>query len=338
MVDQRSFYILDGSVAPGCDISSFTFSAPTVPVVFNPTIIPQHPHTVTDHSVVTEDHHVGQELATVQSRGTSPMLPASDSCPEDAGDLRSDDNTDENVDFSHANQDSKYEYDDKAEVDIDVETIPDENTFSVDFSKTKGSSNTWSGKEDASVEAGCTGERVECLDASIELSNHNRNVFKSMTEYNPFMDPQVLQAADGLELLSALAEKSAHVISDSAKAVEASTKTEDPVKIEKKYEVKAEAEDVKDHKHAKVNTDTNEHEQKDDITSNGDTASKKKSRVKCGYSFKPKMEVKTSDEEKKMTTFCGITIPEGDTSFLNIFLFLSLFRLELIFQEFQVPL
>lgn len=312
------FYILDGSFATGCDITPFAFSTP--PVVFNSSLIPQH--SITDHTIPEDQQQANQEVTSVQSRGTSPMLPASDSCPEDVVDIKSDDNTEDiveicEVDVKHENADAEKE---------NINNASEIKTDSSDATKVNGSDMSPNGSIGKEVSNFVSEEKIKekvafCHSLNLERTNEingsrqngtskqsktNRNIFKDLTEYDPFLDPQVLQAADGLELLSALAEKSAPVI----KVNDSSTKLE-----------KGGASEVTDIKENILSQDEEREKTEtlktEKVELNDDSlAPKKKSRVKSGYPLKTKMEVKPAiADEKKMTTFCGITIPEGDTSF-----------------------
>lgn len=316
-------FLVDGSVAPGCDMSSFTFSAPTVPVVFNPTIIPPQPHAITDHTAIPDDHTAGSEVATVQSRGTSPMLPASDSCPED---LKSDDNAEDVVDI--CDEDVKHQHQLKDETHEEVHSDHHVNATTengpykaelVSEHVSMSSENSIASCQRQNI-VDTTARKIDSENISEQTeSNHspltkshkaNRNIFKDLTDYNPFNDPQVLQAADGLELLSTLAEKSAPVIS-SEPPVEAEVKIKEKMTCEK-----LPTNELKTVPSATPTNELKETQGKVDVVAKDEVVAKKKSRIKCGYSFKTKIETKpVVVDEKKMTTFCGITIPEGDTSF-----------------------
>ncbi|XP_052818307.1 uncharacterized protein LOC128244317 isoform X2 [Mya arenaria] len=302
--------------------SPFNFAQPPVPIMFNSTFLSAPPQ-----PEVNPPGDPGQlELASVQSRGTSPMLPACDSCNEE---VKSDDNADDIIDICDHEDDDMDEH----EKDLQSETICDEVPNSKDTIEVKRESDTLTCKTEISVNKIDTNksnfktvdnytfprETNQCKiedsacdkntngipknevssedtpDANKRHVDPNRNIFKDITEkYDPFLDPQVLQAADGLELLSALAEKSALVVKP---------KTEEDEKKDKGNLL---------HKQVVQIDPSIGSSEKDEKN-----VPKKKSRVKYGYASKitsgekDKPAVATT-AEKKMTTFCGIIIPEDE--------------------------
>ena len=139
-------------------------------------------------------------------------------------------------------------------------------------------------------------------------TKNDRNIFDDITEYNPFTDPQILQAADGLELLSALAEKSS--LCSNINQTDTNNFKEPNTDIVK--------EDIYTFKEDKISTSESLGKPRDDVNASRKRLPKeaqtpKKSRIKCGYAFKPsKTPDTTPTTPVKMTTFCGITIPEGE--------------------------
>ncbi|XP_060605200.1 uncharacterized protein LOC132757782 isoform X3 [Ruditapes philippinarum] len=328
---------------------TYTFPSPTVPIVLNQALLTTQnvPDNCPEVTQLKHDH------TSVQSRGTSPMLPASDSCAEDTEENKSDDNADEILEVCdiednknetvNLNSDSveihRCEVTQTSNIKEDKNSIKDDlrmglcsnkSTFDslqvqTNIDKTQNTNKIDKLKREK--DSGTSENKAELeLKDRAKSPRSSRNIFTDLTEYNPFMDPQVLQAADGLELLSALAEKSAmrlneeSIPKENAKEETSIRKIEhidDVVKVEsdikevRKVDIKSNNKSVKD--------DTEKRKQKDII----DGIAKDvpiKPRIKCGFAFKPKKEKKKSvlDDSKKMTTFCGISIPEDLDSFLEI--------------------
>ncbi|XP_053387028.1 uncharacterized protein LOC123561998 isoform X2 [Mercenaria mercenaria] len=324
----------------------YTFSSPTVPIVPNQTLLttPNVPNQCPEVTQLKQDH------TSVQSRGTSPMLPASDSCPEDIEENKSDDNGEEILevcDIVENKIESANLKNDSVDVHCSDRTteieIKKENTDLKDDLKMGMCSDSTvlgsSEQRDAEIvdkQHNSKNEKVKCEkvaennESKTDLNDHakspraSRNIFTDLTEYNPFMDPQVLQAADGLELLSALAEKSAMRINDKSVSkvnateetavsktgvVDTETNVKTDIKDVEKIDIKKKStEDLEKRKHKDVKTETKQ------VTA--------KPRIKCGFAFKPKKEKKKPaiDVTKKVTTFCGISVPEETDldSFLEI--------------------
>lgn len=337
------------TVVPG-QHCSYTFPSPTVPIVFNPTLLTTQtvPDPCPDVTQLKQDH------TSVQSRGTSPMLPASDSCNEDIEENKSDDNVDEIVevcaiDITTETATLKPEISIEASKDIQpnnvvtgevitqneydtkIGLIPGKMKFDLANNIDTEIKNDQQDDQRDHMDREPVVNSAECeLDsdikerASIKSPKSTRNLFTDLTEYNPFMDPQVLQAADGLELLSALAEKSAMAVNDkptdsneniSADPTQTTqdevAKTEEHIDNEQKKPIKT---DVQKKKKDKID--------KRKLTSMklDEMKWKHKAHVKCGFAFKPKKEKKKISTciADKVTTFCGISIPEGESQLYAI--------------------
>lgn len=323
----------------------YAFPSPSVPIVFNSSLLASQSNI--DQSV--DVNQTKTDHTSVQSRGTSPMLPASDSCAEDTEENKSDDNADEFVNVCDTEdktdnteedigvkQETKKchsleicDEDSEVVIDIvknDVEIKKDDSVQPVikDISKCELRESA-KDLHIVSKEVQKTEVESSCVE-SRKIPKSGRNIFTDLTEYNPFMDPQVLQAADGLELLSALAEKSAVRLDENKASSESKEDipkckepciTIDDVKLEKEVKVEKEAKNEVDVEKELVIPD--EGLKRSDSTSDSNKI-RQKSRVKCGYAFKPKKEQKNkkSDITKKLTTFCGISIPEGESLSLDI--------------------
>ena len=138
-------------------------------------------------------------------------------------------------------------------------------------------------------------------------SKTDRNIFSDLNEYNPFTDPQLLEATDGLELLSTLAEKSIIGLNTNPSEEKLSVKPE-------AASVKEDVFAFKDDSVSPSNTLNPKKETYKEtiVKSPVETTKPAKSRIKCGYDFKPKQAPEAeSVSPVRMTTFCGITIPEG---------------------------
>ena len=296
------------------DRSQFGFTQATLPFVFNSAIVPSSPC----HEAATAPTSANVspvESASVQSRGTSPMLPATDSCNEEA---KSDVDSDDIIDICD-HDDSVHE---DAEVKNNVVGANHQNelvklesttaseciTKSQDLLQTQTNEESAAGKSVHENENARVTAQTEINDnvSKVEVdtiketkeTDSNRNIFKEISgHYDPFLDPQVLLAADGLELLSALAEKSALAIPSAVDKEACCDQDATAAKCEKLPEVK-QGEDDKE-----PSTDKT---RKEEIVP-------KKSRVKFGYATKPEDKTVSSPVvEKKTTIFCGITIPAGD--------------------------
>ena len=345
VINNKPIIFLELAVVSGQQCT-YTFPSPTVPIVLNQTLLSTQ--NVPDHC--PEVTQLKQDHTSVQSRGTSPMLPASDSCPEDTEENKSDDNGDEILEVCDI-EDSKNENEiinfnsDSVEIHCNERTSESENKedkieINDDLKMRMCSEKSVldSVKGETNIDNTQTTNKIDKLknEKDLETSENkadlefkdraksprsSRNIFTDLTEYNPFMDPQVLQAADGLELLSALAEKSAMRLNKESitkeseieerkdkmtESVDVKVKIENEVKSVKKIDIKNNNKGIKD--------DTEKRKQKDVITAEVKDVSIKP-RIKCGFAFKPKKEKKKAafDDSKKMTTFCGISIPEGES-------------------------
>lgn len=325
------------TVVPGQQCT-YTFSSPAVPIVFNPTLLTTQ--NITEQC--PEVTQLKQDHTSVQSRGTSPMLPASDSCPEDTEENKSDDNGEEILevcDVENKHESIVFKGDSVDGIRPDKISVNDIKEESIDKNDNVRNSiccqstvlDCFEQKDNDIVEKKLNGietktERKQVLESTVhktETDTHNitlnksqkssRNIFTDLTDYNPFMDPQVLQAADGLELLSALAEKSAMRINDKIVESKESSVVEtmnDGADIGVILENDAIADD---RSNVKKNTQQNPDKRKLNNVKFEEKHVLQKPRVKCGFAFKPKKEKKKSamSVTKKMTSFCGISIPEG---------------------------
>lgn len=322
--------VSDLDLLPG---HQYTFQPPSVPIVFNSSLLP----TQNTPEPVPEVSHLKHEHTSVQSRGTSPMLPASDSCAEDTEENKSDDNVDEIVDV--CNDSGKLETVIEEESEIHAETQSKfsgeicPTTLKEDLSSTK---ETTRDNKERVIEEGVATGQVENEVNSTKLQNvpglteshttkspkSGRNIFTDLTEYNPFMDPQVLQAADGLELLSALAEKSAMVIKDAIPKIQDSeSNSENTNRESNESKVMPSDGKQKDEENPKISKDVLDTVPKPKSQDENELKEQKtKPRVKCGKAFKPKKEKKktATSSGPKMTTFCGISVPEDLVSFLDL--------------------
>ena len=138
-------------------------------------------------------------------------------------------------------------------------------------------------------------------------SKSDRNIFSDLNEYNPFTDPQILEATGGLELLSTLAEKSSLSLNTNPEETKLYEKPEANTVKEDVFTFKEDAISTSKFLHTKKETD------KETIVKPPMESKKPiKARIKCGYAFKPtKAPEPDSSSPVRMTTFCGITIPEG---------------------------
>ena len=377
MVDDKKTSVFNCiSDIPLASGQTFSFSTPNVPFVFNSnSLLPSQNVTELNSDVSL----LKQEQTTVQSRGTSPMLPATDSSAEDneecttLAEVKSLIESEKEIESVKTVATTKPDVEsspvivhetqnESAGITCDVGSaevksdLVQDKCHSVESSdksveskpengdelKTKHKSQTdCNNTENNSVvsteiiaksKADCTVSVKKIRDRKKETSvsrsskaKSDRNIFTDLTEYNPFTDPHVLQAADGLELLSALA-----VAEKSSLTPNASDETAgDP----KKSSLDACKTELKDD----VYTFTDEHttsvcksEEKDGVNISGQEKSvvipeknvgpgvlseKIKSRVRCGHAFKPRKKesaTPTSPSPKRMMTFCGIMIPEGE--------------------------
>ena len=339
-----------------------------MPYIFNASVLPVH-------NIAESSAEVNQsklEHTSVQSRGTSPMLPATDSSNEENEDCGSqpdektekvEDKTDDNID--KVKTDLKANLDFKEEIitsDFESEQVQAENESNqIDIEIKDETEDVQENSKDSICDPkNCTSSEVtDKIIPPVDLERHNaqspktdetvsqdtcikspkseiddlskiapvnperetrmkclrtktdRNIFDDLTEYNPFTDPQILQAADGLELLSALAEKS----SLCSKMQPADTGNFE------KPEAGTVKEDIYTFKEDKISTSESlprkpDADKTDKMTVNKspkETQKPKKSRIKCGYAFKPtKTPEPAQTTPVRMTTFCGITIPEGE--------------------------
>ncbi|KAL4240920.1 heterochromatin assembly [Mactra antiquata] len=322
----------------------YAFPPPSVPIVFNSSLLSSQSEIdqTVDVNQIKTDHTM------VQSRGTSPMLPASDSCAEDTEENKSDDNAEEilNVcdaddkidivgkdinnthEVTESNAIEKCETDEEdkqcvelAQSGVNVESndiIKEEKKHDSECEQIK--SENVSTVEDCDAKSSVSETQFK---ESKKAPEFGRNIFKDLTEYNPFMDPQILQAADGLELLSALAEKSAVRLDENKTSTE--PKEDIPKIVESCDTNNDETHDIKVKVEDDIDTDKDNKKKKFLKRTNKTIESiklKQKSRVKCGYAFKPKKDQKNKkakeDPSKKLTTFCGISIPEDLDSFLEL--------------------
>lgn len=326
------------NVVPGQQCT-YTFSSPAVPIVFNPTLLT----TQNIAEQCPEVTQLKQDHTSVQSRGTSPMLPASDSCPEDTEENKSDDNGEEILevcDIENKHESIVFKGDSIDEIRPDKISVNDIKEESID--KNDNVTNSFCSQSTVldcseqkdndivvkklnSIETKT--ERIQVIENTLhktETDTQNitlnksqkssRNIFTDLTEYNPFMDPQVLQAADGLELLSALAEKSAMRINDKIVESKESSVVETVNDIGADIGAILENDVIADDRSdGKKNTQQNPDKRKLNDVKLEEKLVMQKPRVKCGFAFKPKKEKKKSvvSVTKKMTSFCGISIPEG---------------------------
>lgn len=257
------------------------------------------------------------------------MLPASDSCAEDTEENKSDDNVDEIVDVCIV-ENKKDELERNAPTErneADAGNVLTNLKQLVKHEYSNVSLNSEVSTEDdehpSEKEKDCSSVSKTFSQSGTDISESNtakspksgRNIFTDLTEYNPFMDPQVLQAADGLELLSALAEKSAMCIKEPTPK-QSENELDQTLKAEIKPEIKPKLIDEESSfEKSKQKKDDTEVRLKTKIKIDDDQKLHKP-RVKCGKAFKPKKEKKaqtpTPNPGPKMTTFLGISVPEGE--------------------------
>ena len=350
---------------------AYAFHPPAMPYLFNPSMVPVH----NIPEPASEANQSKQEHTSVQSRGTSPMLPATDSSNDENEDCGSQPeekvvNQDEKTDITDndtaheaklvadlreelssadpiteidAHVETEIE-DVKPDVAIKAESVSIGEKSSSDCDKTvcdefieNNEALLTSTSENENIQSSAIEHTVsdnsdnktdqpdltdtpnseKVIDNSIAKENKfkilrpsrpDRNIFNDLTEYNPFTDPQILQAADGLELLSALAEKSSLC------------SNVNPTEIKLSEEPKADTltEDIYTFKEDKISTSKSllkktETEKETIVKSPKEAKKPAKSRIKCGYAFKPTKTPETAHTSPvRMTTFCGITIPEGE--------------------------
>ena len=364
---------------------AYTFHPPTMPYIFNPSVLSVHniPEPTPDINPLKV------EQTSVQSRGTSPMLPATDSSNEEneecssqpdekiekiektdepalendevckskvctekleidlKGELSSysvpgcdkDNDKDDTTEYSKLVVDKidktpklkdtlvdsvcDKTYCDSSEINHNEVSVAKVSVHNIPVSDTiRSNHETESDTESILIEPRTNDIQTQHIDCKMETLNStdtvnnemkpkswrasktDRNIFSDLNEYNPFTDPQILEATDGLELLSTLAEKS--IISLNNNPNERKLSEADAAK-EDVFAFKDDAIPPSKSLHTKKERDKETIEK-----SPTETTKPIKSRIKCGYDFKPKQAPDPdSISPVRMTTFCGITIPEG---------------------------
>lgn len=364
-------FVSDLSLTAGQQCA-YTFHPPAMPYIFNPSVLPVH--NIPEPS--TEVTQTKLEHTSVQSRGTSPMLPATDSSNEETEDCSSqheekceklDEKADELINENDGSvckslceepvtSDFKEEIASELVPENDLNVVSevestnmvaevktetvfiDDKSIDLVCDKTSCDNSEHKNKElsnilesqtmkpgpvreimsgvpeketnlskisQKSIDTTESGTEKEVKMKSFRTLKSDRNIFSDLTEYNPFTDPQLLEATDGLELLSTLAEKSSlcsQIIP--TETILSETPKGDAIK-----------EDVYAFKEDKIST-SKSFSQKTNIETiekpQNDIKKQTKSRIKCGYAFKPTKTPETLQTSPvRMTTFCGITIPEG---------------------------
>ena len=336
-----------------------------MPYIFNASVLPVH--NINEPSTDINSSKI--EHTSVQSRGTSPMLPATDSSNEETEECSSQPDektdkteTDEKLNEPKPHKKTSFEFNGKetssksetknvqTECEIAQEVSHNEDLELVKEMPIVSTSNIQdsvvmevAGKDDTYIDTKAElstlrkHDESELRESSSKSNEHevvtvegatkvstinpaketktkccrtknDRNIFDDITEYNPFTDPQILQAADGLELLSALAEKSS--LCSNINQTDKNNFEEPKTDIVK--------EDIYTFKEDKISTSESLGKKRDEVNASRKRLPKEsqtpnKARIKCGYAFKPsKTPDATPTTPVKMTTFCGITIPEGE--------------------------
>ncbi|KAK3601793.1 hypothetical protein CHS0354_041705 [Potamilus streckersoni] len=340
---------------------NFSFSSPQMSFVYNPEMVSISSN-LAESQVVDTD--IKTEQASVQSRGTSPMLPPTDSNDESEEansqtEMYFEEKNDESVcddnDGSDLNETAKIDSDcllqcsdkeinsnDKAnelvnnndvisglEEDVYVRTIvsSDKVSLNVDdesliqecdqvggekcrkecdsmenkFCKEK-TDECKSNEDDNTEEEKIASSALCALKNSVSKTNlqifpadHTRQIpnkpksrSDSNESYNPYIDPVILSAADGLELLSALAEKR----SLCSKSI---PQFQDTSKRQSEYDKPSTSADNT------MNIVSNNESSKCE----NENPKEGKPRIKFGYSLKASNSIKT-------TNFCGVQLPADD--------------------------
>lgn len=249
----------------------------SVPLIVNSSIV--------SHANLSCTEAIKSELSTVQSRGTSPMVPASeiedteqDMIDNSPVQVKTDnevhinkkdiiDDDDESsfsstesfvhmhvTNFKNENEKDNTVYTSKDSIELEITTkdktvLPNDavsfkgqiKTLNTDSENQTALHNIQKKENDRPIESLPANELKnpdlikpdekvssnQCCDQiKDEKSVESVKEDKSSEDYNPFLDPQILQAVDGLELLSALAEKRSKSI-DTRKDIEEEDEKDD---------------------------------------------------------------------------------------------------------------
>lgn len=340
---KKSVGMVTPHVTTVSDVGSSTQTVPlsfsgTVPLIVNPSLI--------SNVNVSCSETAKQEQSTVQSRGTSPMVPASeiedttqemiDNPPVQnkgeisiplirKGCITDDDESSFSSTDSFVNDRLRYsDIDTKDEYETVMKNTIDSSTDTQDKPPLHISDNSLKPeitsesenqnkipipenpehKNIRSVEQGQNADKIRTQNQTSEQPSSGGVEPKQNEEYNPFLDPQILQAVDGLELLSALAEKR-------SKSIDAKADTN-----EEEKEVETNEEEKKE----EINESVTIEDKAEPITDNKEEKPKivKKPKLKRTISRTRSIPPVKEPEAHSYYTSTGLRIPQDLHSFLDI--------------------